>query len=259
VEIPMNDVKHTFTQPDGTVLIDSIDPAARRWAVDQMFPDRSMKEIARVTAFPDDDDADPQLGFAPQSATAPVPLLPGWMSHQSKLIRLQPDGKPDEQFNAQARKVLGRLDQGRYQLSAEDGQGRVVVGMEFALLRLDAKGQLLPPGVVALKRLESGARVFEGLNGLALCPDGSILVTSGDEKSDIALPRIMRFDSQQLQEDSGFSDKASSWAKKIGRFYVLGFRSDGGVVVSLVQKEKGSRILSLGPQGQLIREVHMGF
>jgi hypothetical protein len=59
----------------------------------------------------------------------------------------------------------------------------------------------------------------------------------------------MRFD-KDLREDRPFTLAASGLANGVGRFYVLGTRGDGGVIVSLVQKKHGS-------QGQLVREVHL--
>ena len=45
---------------------------------------------------------------------------------ERKLIRLRPDGKPDEAFNEQAAKVMGEQHLGDYWLAAFDGQGRVI-------------------------------------------------------------------------------------------------------------------------------------
>ena len=69
---------------------------------------------------------------------------------------------------------------------------------------------------------------------------------------------LMRFD-KNLQEDRAFSDATSMLTTKSGRLYVLGCRLDGSIIVSLVQREKGSHIFFFGPQGLLTGELRMGF
>ena len=108
----------------------------------------------------------------------PVKLLPGWLYETPRLIRSLPDGQLDEQFNAQAARATREINRGEYRLSAVDAKGRAIVGLQFGLVLLGAKGQILPPGPVALKRIRTKDRAFRGLTGLAFGPDGSILATS---------------------------------------------------------------------------------
>jgi hypothetical protein len=237
-----------FTQPDGTTLLDYLDWHYRHPAILQLFPNGSTRVAVQVLDY---DGNTPKLKFGPKGAGPPVQLLPGWLSINPKLIRVRPDGKLDEAFNAQAAKVMGQQDLGDYRLAAFDSQGRVVVGFWHGILRLDAEGRLLAPGAVALEK---------GLNleGLAVQPNGSVLVTLGAGFNEAVSPRLLRFD-DQLQQDRVFSDAATSLATPGAQFFVLGSRKDGGAVVSLVQKLHGSRIFFLGPKGQLAREVHLDY
>jgi hypothetical protein len=252
VDVPS--VFDAFKQPDGTVLVATESPRTQYPRIVEILSNGSVKEIVRVTDYPNENE--PQLRLT-QVAGAPVPLLPGWLSMQPKLIRLRADGNPDDPFNTQAAKVLGEQHLGDYYAAALGTQGKIVtVASRRGLLRLDATGQLLAPGAVVFDQVQIGQRQFRSLAGVAFHPDGSIFVSAGDESSDAVLPRLMRFDAN-LREDRAFSDATSSLVPGAGRFHVLAFREGGRIAVSVVERMRGSRILILGPRGTLIREISL--
>ncbi len=255
--VALPQVNGAMPQPDGTAVVMHEGPRNRWAVVVQMSVDGSLREVARVIDYGPGYDSDPVLQIKAQGAVHPVPFLPGfWLSNNPKPLRVLPEGKLDEQFNAQALKVIGEQHLGRFYWAGLDGQGRAVIVLGRGLLRLDAKGLLLPPGAIAFDKETVAKQEFEGPTGVALDPNGSLFVTAGSEINGLGLPQLMRFDNN-LQEDRAFTRAASSLAAGVGQFYVLGFSGDGGVIVSVVQKKHGSRILYLGPQGQLIREVRL--
>ena len=132
---------------------------------------------------------------------------------ERKLIRLRPDGKPDEAFNEQAAKVMGEQHLGDYWLAAFDGQGRVIVGFRHGILRLDAEGSLLAPGPIPFDRVRIGKQTSGTLRGLVLHPDGSIFVSGGDERGGEELPWLTRFD-DQMREDRAFSTRHRVWRRE---------------------------------------------
>jgi hypothetical protein len=249
-----------FAQPDGTILFCYDDDATKLPVVVRLSPDGSWTEVFRVVGWEGLTGDNPQLKFNLESPGAAVQLLPRCAVPRLGLTRLLPDHRPDAAFNEQAAKSLDAQDLGSYRMATFDRQGRLVVVFQDRLLRVDSKGRLLPPGAIAFDKIKGDTPGNSTM--LAVHSNGSIFVAQGEEEAQVDWPlaaplhRLMRFD-KDLREDRNFTRAASDLANGVGRFYVLGMRGDGGVIVSLVQKKRGSRILYLGLQGQLVREVHL--
>ena len=203
-----------------------------------MFADGSLKVIAKVVGYKENK---PQIKTEPSGAVRLLPFVQPEPA-EPELIRLRLDGTIDEEFNAQAAKAIKAAKNLYLLTSAQlDHHGHAVVGLESGLLRLDEKGMLIPPGPVGIEPVGIGTA---GIGALAIAPDDAIFTTGR---------RLRRFD-KNLHEDISFNDAVPSQLAYRARFHVLGFRDDG-VIVSLVDKETGSRILFVNRQGRVIREV----
>jgi hypothetical protein len=237
--IPLTDVRAAFTETGGTVIVRSRDPATRYPVFSQMFADGSLKAIAKVVGYKENK---PQIKTEPSGAVRLLPWLQ-FESEEPELIRLRLNGAIDEEFNAQAAKAIKAAKNLYLLTSAQlDHHGRAVVGLESGLLRLDEKGMLIPPGPVEIVPVGIGTA---GIGALAIAPDDAIFTTG----------RLLRRFDKNLREDISFNDQLPPQLDNRARFHVLGFRDDGVVIVSLVDKETGSRILFLNRQGRVIREV----
>ena len=240
--------------PDGTALYDS----PRRGGgldIDQISADGSIRRIG--TIFYEGEIGEAKAHIDMKAKVFPFPLA----TRYDKVLRVSPDGKVDEPFNTEAAKTVHELsaDLGGLRRVTVDREGNILEVFSRGICRLDPTGRLMPPGVTKFDPARISAPTAYDPNGIAVGPDGSIIVSSGTEDSSLiaSLPHLVRFDSG-LHEDKEFSTAASSLAASgLGQFYILGLRPDGGVIASLVEKGAGSRILFIGSKGQLLRETNV--
>ena len=238
ITVPLKRVNGALTRADGVVLVGSEDEQNHYPMISRLLPDGSLRQLVKVTGY---QNLVPEFEMLPQDGVAPVQFLPRWWTVDDKLIRLQPDGSFNDQFNRQAEKVIDGLDLDLFTAAEMDRRGRIIVSVARGLLRFDDHGTLLPPGAVEVR----DTQILE----LALHPDGSIYVTGS---------KLMRFD-ENLRPDDAFNDEVSGLAAEYSRFHVLGFSRDGTVIVSLVNKETGTRIFTLNSQGRVVREVQKSY
>jgi hypothetical protein len=244
-------VKSIVPQRDGSALALSSDSTGAIFKVFELSPDGGQKEIARFSHTGDSTDDDPHVKIILDSPVFPAKFLPAW----SALVKVLPSGKQDDKFNVQAAETIRHQDLGNFRYAASDSQDTTLVAVDEGLLRLNSKGTLAPNGVTKFDLSGTGARAFVGPTGLAVAPDGSIFVTSGQEHEATMPPRLMRFN-PDLKEDRVFSDAASTVAKPAGGdFHVLGFHDNDVVIVSFVQEKQPSRILFLDSKGRLLRQT----
>lgn len=232
------------SQLNGTVLVEYPDPDGTR--IDEVSPAGSRRPIAHVFFRGD-------LGKEQMNVELLTPVFPALLvRNYDKVTRINPDGKVDRAFNEEATKTIRNLNLGDVRRVAADPQGRIIVALSHALVRLDADAHLAPPGPA---KYDPQRGNFDP-NAIAIDPrDGAIYVTSGTEDpGGGALPWILRFDSN-LHEDEAFSTAASKLGEGAGALRVLGFRGDGEVIVSLAHTGAGSRILVLNKSGELVREL----
>ncbi|HEY3741208.1 MAG TPA: hypothetical protein VGL53_15260 [Bryobacteraceae bacterium] len=236
------------SQPDGTALVEYVEPGRDGVHFDEVSATGSLRPIA--LDFFRGELGKEQENIEMKTAVFPSLLLRDYMN----VIRIQPDGKLDKPFNEQASKTIGNLEFGGVRRVAVDPQGLIVVALSHALVRLDADAHVAPPGPT---KYDPKRRNFDP-DAIAIDPhNGAIYVTSGTEgASSTALPWLVRFDTT-LHEDAAFSANASTLAEGAAAVHVLGFRADDGIVVSLSQASAGSRILILDKSGQLVRELHL--